>query len=105
MEITFHTIFGSVILLYILFYVSRVLLTLNNEGFFGGTTLTTISKDSPPPSGDYTTWCPKTSVLFLINIFKDNISSEKWVCYPVGITAVDSIFSQKIDKMLIKDLN
>jgi len=102
MEDMFHTILGSIILLCILFYVSRVLLTLNNEGFFGGTAVTTISKDSPPPSSDYTTWCPKMSVLFLINTFKDNISSEKWVCYPVGITPVDSIFSMGLPNTSIK---
>jgi hypothetical protein len=35
-------------------------------------------------------------------MFKDNISSEKWVCYPVGITPVDSIFSMGLPNTSIK---
>lgn len=49
MEITFHTILGSIVLILILLYVVRVILRLNTEGFLNATATapSDVSKSCP----------------------------------------------------------
>ena len=88
MEITFHNVLGSIVLILILLYIVRTLFRLNTEGF--ETILTTI------PSGkDMTNLCPanQTLVYQLLTLASGTTPATfKYACYSEGITNVNSTF-------------
>ena len=88
MEVTFHTILGSIVLIIILIYVVRVLFRLHIEGF--QTILSTM------PSGkDITNLCPanETLVYQLLTLASGTTpASFKYACYAQGVTNVDPTF-------------
>lgn len=88
MEITFHTVLGSVILIMILLYVVRTLCRLNIEGFE-----TILS--SMPTGKDITNLCPATETLvyqLLTAASGTTPATFKYGCYAQGVTNVDPIF-------------
>jgi hypothetical protein len=101
MKVTFSNILGFIILILALLYVTRLIIRLKLEGFQDGK-LTTISEKSPPPSDDITKWCAKNSVLFFISSSTGNNSTDQYICYPTGISKVDPIFSQKLERTMVK---
>jgi len=88
MEITFHNVLGSIVLILILLYVVRTLFRLNAEGF------ETIS--TTMPSGkDITNLCPanQTLVYQLLTLASGTTPATfKYACYSEGVTNVDSTF-------------
>jgi len=88
MEITFHTILGSVVLILILIYVVRTLYRLHAEGFEN--ILTSI-----PTGRDITNLCPanETLVYQLLTLASGTTpATYKYACYAQGVTNVDPIF-------------
>lgn len=88
MEITFHTILGSIVLIMILIYVVRILCRLNTEGF--ETILTTM-----PTGKDITNLCPANETLvyqLLTAASGTTPATFKYGCYAQGVTNVDPIF-------------
>jgi hypothetical protein len=90
MEITFHTILGSVVLILILLYVVRTLFRLNTEGF--ETIYTTI-----PTGKDMTNLCPanQTLVYQLLTLASGSTPATfKYACYSEDVTNVDETFGK-----------
>jgi len=88
MEITFHTVLGSIVLILILLYVVRTLCRLNIEGF--QTILSTM-----PTGKDITNLCPanETLVYQLLTLASGTTPATfKYACYAQGVTNVDPIF-------------
>jgi hypothetical protein len=88
MEITFHEILGSIVLILILIYVVRTLCLLNAEGF--ETILTTI-----PTGKDMTNLCPanQTLVYQLLTLASGTTPAKfKYACYSEDVTNVDPTF-------------
>lgn len=88
MEITFHSVLGSVVLILILVYVVRTLFRLNAEGFEN--ILTTM-----PTGKDITNLCPanQTLVYQLLTLASGTTPATfKYACYSEDITNVDSTF-------------
>jgi len=91
MEITFHTILGSVILILILLYVVRTLFRLNTEEGFE-TIYTTI-----PTGKDMTNLCPanQTLVYQLLTLASGSTPATfKYACYSEDVTNVDETFGK-----------
>ena len=90
MEITFHTILGSVVLILILLYVVRTLFRLNTEGF--ETILTAI-----PTGKNMTNLCPanQTLVYQLLTLASGTTPATfNYACYSEDVTNVDATFGK-----------
>ena len=88
MEITFHAILGSTILILILLFVLRTLFLLNAEGFENILT-------AMPTGKDITNLCPanETLVYQLLNLASGTTPATfKYACYAQGVTNVDPTF-------------
>ena len=87
MEITFHTILGSIVLILILLYVVRTLCLLKAEGF--ETILSAM-----PAGKDITNLCPANQALVyqLLTLATNSSATFKYACYSEDITNVDPTF-------------